>query len=160
MSKSPKDAWKVGTSFMLLYVLPAMIWQELISRAKGGRDKDDEDLKDWLKKQGFGTAKELLGDIPVASELIPAVSALEGKRIPYEGPAGVQVFAESADLAKQIAQWEADEAFWKSALRLSGYATGIPPQQIDQTIEGWQAWEDEQAGPGAILFGPPPRERR
>ena len=55
-------------------------------------------------------------------------------------------------------QGDVDEAAVRAISQTAGTALGLPVTQVDRMYRGWQAWEEGDAGPGALLLGPPARE--
>jgi hypothetical protein len=73
----------------------------------------------------------------------------------YGGPAGLSFFADASKLAIQASQGEVDEAFLRSLNRTAGIVLHLPAGQIDRTVRGMAAIAEGDAGPQAILVGPP-----
>ncbi len=69
-----------------------------------------------------------------------------------EGPLAVEVLR-GADL--QVQQGEIDEAMLRAANSTAGVLFHYPATQVDKTVRGVAAFAEGDAGPQAILFGPP-----
>ena len=152
---SPKTAMRLGLAFVNYYVVPVVAWSMFRNLLSGG--DDDEEIGDRAKRHGVDIAREFFGSIPVFGELgIAGLQAIDDKPFDYRGPAGLGLIGGVEDFATQAGQGEMDDAFWRSALRLTGYATGLPgATQIDKTLRGYQEWQEGDAGIGALLVGPP-----
>jgi len=121
----------------------------LMRDAIRGRDDDDEDFEKRLIAE---IAKEPLGDWIFLREAF-------SWGYKYEGPAGLRFFSETNDLWKQFGQGEADAALRRKIIEVAGILFHLPGSQANKTIDGYVAWEEGQAGPGALLFGPGPKKR-
>jgi hypothetical protein len=76
----------------------------------------------------------------------------------YTGPAGASIIGQTGNVVKQLAQGENDEALWRSLNRAAGTAFHYPAAQVDRTVRGAIAVAEGEAGPQALLVGPPRTE--
>ena len=152
----PKLARSIGgfmADLALLYVIPALGPWLVLAALRGGGD-DDEDPAEWA----FNAAKQLggfmLGTVVGLRELSGLVAGFDT----YSGPPAFRLIAGAYKSAKQVGQGEVDEAAVRAISQTAGTALGLPVTQVDRMYRGWQAWEEGDAGPGAILLGPPLKE--
>lgn len=132
----------------LLYVIPALAPALLIAMMRGEEIEDDEWAK-WLAKKQISFALGTMVGVREFSGL------MEG--YPYAGPPALRIVSDVGKVGVQVAQGKVDEALVRSVVNLTGDAFGIPVTQIQRTVRGWLAWEEGDAPPTSILFGPPPR---
>lgn len=138
------------SDMMLLMVIPALAPALLLHWLQGGTD-DEKDPEEWATMVAQWQTAYLLGLVLGAREFSGSVSGFD-----YAGPPVGRVVTELTRLGKQAGQGELDEALAFSAVRFFGAATGVPTTQAIRSYKGWQAWEEGDAGPTSILFGPPP----
>lgn len=135
-SKAQTDFAKPGefgrfvVDMLMLYTVPVVLTvaiKEAIRRAIGG-DDDDELLKTLAKEQLGYVMNGFIG----LRELSSIFSGFQG----YEGPAGTRIFSETAKLAKEIAQGEADKGLFKRLNSVGGILFHYPSTQVQRTVEG------------------------
>jgi hypothetical protein len=146
--KKPASVGMLAADVFMLYVIPVAVGMALKEAVKGGGDDDDKDLPTRIANE---TAMYILGTMVGLREFGSAIQGFRG----YQGPPGTRFFAEAGQLAKQVQQGEADEAFWKAANKTAGILFHYPAGQVDRTVRGFRALQEGDAGPGALLFGPP-----
>jgi hypothetical protein len=95
----------------------------------------------------------MLGVFPYVRELGGVIEGFD-----YSGPAGASVISQVGNVGKQIAQGENDEALWRSVNRAAGTTLHYPAAQVDRTVRGIIAVAEGEAGPQALLVGPPRKE--
>lgn len=132
----------------LLYVIPALAPALLIAMMRGEEIEDDEWAK-WLAKKQLGFALGTMVGVREFSGLLDGYA--------YAGPPALRIVSDVGKVGVQVAQGKVDEALVRSVVNLTGDAFGIPVTQIQRTVRGWLAWEEGDAPPTSILFGPPPR---
>lgn len=137
------------SDMLLLMVIPALAPAAIIALLRG---EGDDDPEAWAKKVVEWQAGYLLGTVMGLRETSGIVAGFD-----YAGPPVGRVVGDLGKLGKQVAQGELDENLGLAALRLFGTATGIPTVQLIRSWRGWQAWEEDDAPPTAILLGPPPK---
>lgn len=137
----------------LLIVIPAILPAMVMHALKGGADDDGEE--DDMLRAAKWQAGYLLGMVVGAREFS---GSLEG--FDYGGPPVARAIGNSYRAIKQTAQGEVDEALVLSYANAIGTVTGLPMVQIMRSYKGWKAWDEgeENAGPGSILLGPPPKD--
>ena len=149
--KSAVGAIKMGTDFLMLYAVPAALGLLIRDGLRGDLfDDDDEGLGE---KFGRELASYVLGVFPFFRELGGAFAGFE-----YRGPAGLSFLAHSTSLIKQIEQGELDEPLLRAANRAAGTAFHYPAAQVDRTVRGLIEFAEGDAGPQAVLVGPPREE--
>lgn len=145
----PKDIGAFIGDMLLLYTVPAVLGLMIREAMRPGDDDEDEPF--WvraLREQASFMMSTLVG----FREASGVVQGFYG----YEGPAGTRGFSEMSKLATQIAQGEADEAFWRSLNNTAGIMLHYPAGQVDRTVRGMVALsEGDTDNPMAVLTGPP-----
>ncbi len=110
-------------------------------------DEDDEPF-------GLSTLKEALmmffGGWVGIREFASAI-----RRGDYDGPTELAIVGEVARVARGLGDGEWDDAETRAALSGGGILTGLPTSQGMETWRGTEAFLDGDAGPQAILLGPP-----
>jgi hypothetical protein len=146
----------------LLYVMPA-IGTAVLMRAFGKAGGDDDDLEQFLADAG----KEALGSVlngmvlvRELSELVKIAAGFETGSRGYEGPAGLRPIALAYRAAQQVRQGEVDEALLRSLNAVGGVALHYPSTQVQRMVDGYLAWQAGEAGPQAMLTGPPKKASR
>lgn len=135
----------------LLMVIPAIMPALLLDLARGGGEDDEEgDLAKKIAKWQIGY---LMGTVVGLRE---GSGMLEG--FDYSGPPVGRIVTDIGKAGKQTAQGELDEPAVLAYARLMGTAFGIPVVQAIRSYKGWKAWDEGQAGPQAMLIGPPPKQ--
>jgi hypothetical protein len=146
--KDPLGVGKLAANYLLLFTLP-VVWSWALKEALRGDGDDDEE--EILKRLAMDQINYLLGTMVLAREIGAAVSGFAG----YQGPAGTRFFGEVAKMTKQMAQGEVDMPAFKATINTAGILLHFPSGQIARTVEGFKAYIDDQAGPQAVLVGPP-----
>ena len=148
--KTQKSKAKLAADLMMIYVIPnalnAMIKSALIP------GDDDEDLAKKLAKEQISF---LLGLFVGGRELAQLANIVTGDRFyGYAGPSGLRPIDDTYKFAQQAAQGEIDHAFVRASINLLGDAFGIPSAQINRTIKGAEALQDDETdNPAALLMG-------
>ncbi|MGE0745240.1 MAG: hypothetical protein AB7K86_08335 [Rhodospirillales bacterium] len=125
----------------LLYVVPALGPALVLAMLQGDEVEDDE-WAAWVAK------KQLSFMMATVVGLREFGGLVEG--YPYAGPPALRIVS---DTGKAVVDEGAITAF----ARLTGDALGVPVTQIIRSARGWLAYEEGDAPPTSILFGPPPR---
>lgn len=150
--KSVNDVFGLVHDSMLLMIVPAagsVMLDQLASMARGDDEDDEEHIAEQLAVE---TALMFMGPFVGIREAGGAIQGFSR----YGGPAGVSTFGKVFEFGNQVAQAEADEAFYRSALKAAGPLFHIPSTQIDRTTRGvYSLANDETDDLGVILFGPP-----
>jgi hypothetical protein len=140
----PALMWDV----MLLTVVPATL-SGLLKVAFGKEDpEDEEELLLMLGKENFSYMTGMLIGLRDVGSAITSESG-------WTGPAGGRLIAESGRLIKQVEQGEADEAAFRAANSVGGILLHYPSGQVDRTARGTMSVVEGDAGPQALLVGPP-----
>lgn len=149
--KDPAQVFNYAHDMMMLMVVPAVgsVLLDLIASASRGDDEDDEGIPEKIARE---TAMMYMGPFVGVRELQGVARGFSD----YAGPAGLTVFGDTHSFIQQAEQAEADEAFYRSTVRLGGILFHLPAVQIDRTTRGAHAlYNGETDNPGALLFGPP-----
>lgn len=152
--KNPFEVAVAARDYLLLMVVPAVLGV-LIKEALTGGDDDPEEL---VKKLGAEQVSYLLGtmvglrEVSTAAQRVAGVAQFNGS---YGGPAGLRFLQEIDKLGTQVSQGEMDKALRKSSLNTAGVLFHLPSGQINKTWDGVEAIAEGEAGPAAVLVGPP-----
>lgn len=152
--RSPWQVTKFLGGLSLIYVFPA-VGTVLLAGLVGRDDDEDEDFAEFLTEVGKESVGAALNGMVLVRELGGAIS--KGTR-GYSGPAGARLVQMMTQLIEQAKQGELDDAAMKKALEVGGVFAGLPMAQIQKTIDGWRAFQDDDAPITSILFGPPREE--
>ena len=145
----PGDVARLASDYLMLFILPSVLATMMRAWATG--DDDDEFFDEELaKKMAEDQVSYMFGMMVGMRELGSAVGGFD-----YSGPAGTRFFSELSKLYKQAAQGEADMPLIKAAVNVGGMIAHYPAGQINKFIEGYNAWMEGEAGPEAVLVGPP-----
>jgi hypothetical protein len=150
--KSAKSVGRFAGDMLMLYTVPAVAGL-ILKEAVRGSSGDGED--DWLDKLIREQINQLLGSLLLVREIGSLVSGAQG----YQGPAGTRFYSELGRLGVQIKQGELDEAAIRALNSVAGIIFHYPAGQIDKTARGIMAVSKGEAGPMAILVGPPTKNR-
>lgn len=142
---------KLGSDFLMLYTVPAMLGLLIREGLRG--DLDDEEPEALAEAIIKAQLSAMLGVFPYVRELGGAIAGFE-----YRGPAGLGFLAHTTSVIKQLEQGEIDEPLLRAANRAAGNAFHYPANQVDRTVRGLIAVAEGEAGPQAILVGPPKKE--
>lgn len=145
--RNPASVGRLAVDFLLLYTIPAVLGALIRAALQGDLDDEDE-LAERLIREQLGY---LLGTMVGLRELGDAVQGFQG----YRGPPGMRFFAETTALAKQVEQGEADEALLDKLNAAGGILFHYPAGQVERTARGVAAIADGEAGPQALIVGPP-----
>jgi hypothetical protein len=156
----PLAAALFAKNFMLIYVLPAVM-ATLIKDAIDGEDDDTPEEK--VKKHSWELARYGIGMFPVLRDVAPLYIAtvVDDDAVPYYGykmtPA--QTFFEAPargiGSAMDVAEGEGDDRDLRNILMGVGVAFHLPAKLIADTTLGAKAFLEGEAGPHAIVVGPP-----
>ena len=148
--KTQKSKAKLAADLMMIYVVPTVLTALMKSALIPG--DDDEDLTKKLAKEQISF---LLGLFVGGRELAQLANIVTGDRFyGYAGPSGLRPIDDTYKFAQQAAQGEIDHAFVRASINLLGDAFGLPSAQINRTIKGAQALQDDETdNPAALLFG-------
>jgi hypothetical protein len=73
------------------------------------------------------------------------------------GTAGTRFFGSLIKAGEDIAQGKNTEHTWKDLNTVGGILFHYPASQLNRVAAGFEAWQNGEAPPTAILFGPPPK---
>jgi predicted GNAT family acetyltransferase len=142
---------KLAADFVMLYTVPAALGLIIREGLRGDFDDADEDeLAEALLRAQLSA---MLGVFPYVRELGGVIEGFD-----YRGPAGASILAQLGDVATQVGQGEVDESMLRAVNRAAGTAFHYPAAQVDRTVRGMIAVSEGEAGPQAILLGPPYKE--
>ena len=148
--KTQKSKAKLAADLMMIYVVPTALTALMKSALIPG--DDDDDLAKKLAKEQISF---LLGLFVGGREMTQLANIATGDRFyGYTGPSGLRPIDDTFKLAQQAVQGEFDSAFVRASVNLLGDAFGLPSAQINRTIKGAQALQDDETdNPAALLFG-------
>lgn len=148
--KTQKSKAKLAADLMMIYVVPTALTALMKSALTPG--DDDDDLAKKLAKEQISF---LLGLFVGGREMAQLANIITGDRFyGYTGPSGLRPIDDTYKFAQQAAQGEIDHAFVRASINLLGDVFGLPSAQINRTIKGAEALqEDETDNPAALLMG-------
>ena len=111
---------------------------------------DDDDAADWALKLAGWQVSYLAGLFVGVREFSGIIQGFD-----YSGPPVGRILNDIGRMGKQIGQGEVDEAAVIAAANVLGSGLGLPTVQLLRFYKGWKAWEEGEAPPTAVLFGPP-----
>jgi hypothetical protein len=150
--RKPRDVGRLAVDLFFLNLLPCTLSTLLMTMVRGG--DLPEEPEDLAKELAMANVNYAFGNFIFLRELSSAMSGFSG----YEGPAGTRFFSEVGGLTKEISQGELDQGLARKANKVGGILFHYPAGQLDKTVRGTKAIiEGETANPGAIVFGPPPK---
>ena len=149
-AKTQKSKAKLAADLMMIYVVPTALTALMKSALIPG--DDDDDLAKKLAKEQISF---VLGLFVFGRELTQLANIATGDRFyGYTGPSGLRPFDDAFKFVQQAVQGEFDSAFVRASVNLLGDAFGLPSAQINRTIKGAQALQDDETdNPAALLFG-------
>ena len=149
-AKTQKSKAKLAADLMMIYVVPTALTALMKSALIPG--DDDDDLAKKLAKEQISF---LLGLFVFGREMTQLANIATGDRFyGYTGPSGLRPFDDAFKFVQQAIQGEFDSAFVRTSVNLLGDAFGLPSAQINRTIKGAQALQDDETdNPAALLFG-------
>jgi hypothetical protein len=149
-----KSKAKLGADYLLLYVVPVIMFAALkdaLTPGDSGEWDDWESILNRILKEELGF---IMGMFVGIRELGPIYDAATGKPAGYQGPAGLRPVGDAIKLAKEVGQGEMDTGLRKAIINLAGSIFGLPSAQINRSITGAEALNDgDTDNPAAILFG-------
>ena len=147
--KSAAAAIKMASDFFMLYAVPTGLGLLIREGLRGDLDDEDELALHFFQE----LLANILGVFPYIREIAGAIQGYE-----YRGPAGLSVLAHGTAVVQQVEQGEVDEALLRAMNRFGGVAFHYPSSQVDRTVRGIIAVSEGDAGPQAVLVGPPKKE--
>ena len=149
-AKTQKSKAKLAADLMMIYVVPTALTALMKSALIPG--DDDDDLAKKLAKEQISF---VLGLFVFGRELTQLANIATGDRFyGYAGPSGLRPIDDGFKFVQQAVQGEFDSAFVRASVNLLGDAFGLPSAQINRTIKGAQALQDDETdNPAALLFG-------
>ena len=148
-AKTQKSKAKLAANLIMIYVVPTALTTLMKSALIPG---DDDDLAKKLAKEQISF---LLGLFVYGRELTQLANIATGDRFyGYAGPSGLRPIDDGFKFVQQAVQGEFDSAFVKASVNLLGDAFGLPSAQINRTIKGANALQDDETdNPAALLMG-------
>ena len=149
-AKTQKSKAKLAANLMMIYVVPTALTTLMKSALIPG--DDDDDLAKKLAKEQISF---LLGLFVYGRELTQLANIATGDRFyGYAGPSGLRPIDDGFKFVQQAVQGEFDSAFVRASVNLLGDAFGLPSAQINRTIKGAEALQDDETdNPAALLMG-------
>ena len=159
--RSPASVMTFLGHMSLLYVLPALGTATL---ACGFGKKPCKDAGDFLATAGGEMLSTSMNTMVYVRELAGAAAIATGGDAGargYGGPAALRPFEWARQLSQQVNQKKADEGLWHAANNVAGFLFKYPAAQVQRTIDGYIALsEGRTSNPGALLVGPPPKNKK
>ncbi|MCZ2412928.1 MAG: hypothetical protein LC136_01505 [Burkholderiales bacterium] len=143
---------------VVLSVVPVLAQQVVFSLLRGGGGDDDKDweerMLDLFKQLGAFWMNTLIG----VREFSGMVQGFD-----YNGPAAARAIVEAGNVGKAAGKAldpdeDLDDNDYRRVLKSVLTILGWPAAQVDRSWRGWKAWQEGEAGPGAVLLGPPPKD--
>ena len=149
-AKTQKSKSKLAADLMMIYVVPTVLTALMKSALIPG--DDDDDLAKKLAKEQISF---VLGLFVFGRELTQLANIATGDRFyGYAGPSGLRPIDDGFKFVQQAVQGEFDSAFVRASVNLLGDAFGLPSAQINRTIKGAKALQDDETdNPAALLMG-------
>ncbi len=149
--KNPRAVAGWVGDMALLAIIPAILPALITFALKGGGE--DDEPEDWAKRLAEWQAGYLLGMFVGLRELPTLWSPFD-----YGGPPAAKLLNDGKRLVQQAGQGEIDDPAILAAIGFLGTALGLPTTQVIRSYKGWKAWDEGDAPPTSILFGPPPKD--
>lgn len=150
---------KFTGQFMAVVVLPAVL-TELLMHGLGDGDDPEEEAKRWAKvfiRYGAGMfplVRDLVGGL--ISHYAPDSTYHAGFKLsPIESAAESAIKAPGA--IYDIFTGEGTDSDTRTAIMGTSVVFGLPGKLISDTVRGTNAWLAGDAGPQAVVLGPPPK---
>ena len=149
-AKTQKSKAKLAADLMMIYVVPTALTALMKSALIPG--DDDDDLAKKLAKEQISF---LLGLFVFGREMTQLANIATGDRFyGYAGPSGLRPLDDAFKFVQQAVQGEIDHAFVRASINLLGDVFGLPSAQINRTIKGAEALQDDETdNPAALLMG-------
>lgn len=150
---------KFTGQFMAVVALPAVL-TELLMHGLGDDDDPEEQAKRWAKvfiRYGAGMFP-LLRDVVAGfmSTYAPDSTYHAGFKLsPIESAAETAIKAPGA--VYDIFTGAGTDSDIRTAIMGTGVMLGLPGKLISDTVRGTNAWLAGEAGPQAVVLGPPPK---
>lgn len=142
--------------FMLIVVLPAVLTAMIFKK-----DDPDEDPEKWLKKYGTAIAMYGMAMVPLVRDIGSFMWASFDHDVKNYGykMTPIQSMGEGVVKglvsARDAAAGEGDDRDLKNIIMGTSFAIGLPGKLISDTTMGTKAFLEGEAGPEAVVFGPP-----
>jgi hypothetical protein len=148
---------KLAASYLLLYVVPAVLGAALKDALTPGDSGDWDDGQKLARKLAGEQLSYLFGLMFGLREIgSPFANMIEGKKFgtDYTGPAGLRMLSDVTKLTKEASQGEADDGLRKAIVNFAGELLRLPSAQINRSISGVKALnEGKTSNPAAVVFG-------
>lgn len=149
---------RYAAKFIAIVVLPTIL-TELLMHGNGPDGEDDEQM---MMRYATAFVKYGAGFFPFVRDIVPGIwtkvvnpnDHYFGVKISPIDSAG-EGFVEGMKSLKDVAMGENDEKDTKHLIMAAGYTFGLPGKLIADTVDGTRAWLSGEAGPQAIVLGPP-----
>ena len=148
---------KFTAKFIAIVVVPTILTEWLMNDIRQPGENDEH----WWMRMAGAFVRYGAGFFPIVRDLVPPIwTKLTGEGHYY----GVKVspldsaasgIVEGAASAKDFATGKADEKDTKHLIMATGYGLGLPGKLVADTVDGTRAWMRGEAGPEAVVLGPP-----
>ncbi len=148
---------KFTANVLALVIVPAI----LTELTGGGGGDDDEDK--FGKRFARAITMYGAGMFPLVRDVVPFIWSSFDKDTHNYGyklspvQSAVEGAVKGATATGRLLTGDGQDYDVKNAIMGAGYVTGLPGKLIADTVTGFGAWLRGDAGPGAVLFGPPRR---
>ena len=144
--------------FIAIVVLPTIL-TELLMHGNGPDGEDDDEM---LMRYASAFVKYGAGFFPFVRDIVPGIwtkvvnpsDHYFGVKISPIDSAGEGI-VEGIKSLKDVATGENDEKDTKHLIMAAGYTLGLPGKLVADTVDGTRAWLSGDAGPQAVVLGPP-----
>ena len=149
---------RYAAKFIAIVVLPTIL-TELLMHGTGPDGEDDDQM---MMRYATAFVKYGAGFFPFVRDIVPGVwtkvvnpnGHYFGVKISPIDSAGEGI-VEGVKSLKDVATGENDEKDTKHLIMAAGYTFGLPGKLVADTVDGTRAWLSGDAGPQAVVLGPP-----
>lgn len=156
--KNPASVAVAAAEYAMIIVVPsvlAVLLKEAVTH--GDEDWDAEELVRKLTAEQISFLLGMMVGVRELSSGVQKVAGVSNYTSAYSGPAGLRFFQEAGKFADQVSQGEADRAFRRSLVGLTGVVAHAPASAVNRTLDGLVEFSEGNAGAKALLVGPPRR---
>lgn len=151
-------AARYAAKFIAIMVIPVILTELLMH----GAGPDGEDEEAMLMRYATAFVKYGAGFFPLVRDIVPGIwtkvvnptDHYFGVKVSPIDSAGEGI-VEGMKSLKDVATGENDEKDTKHLIMAAGYTFGLPGKLVADTVDGTRAWMAGDAGPQAVVLGPP-----
>lgn len=144
---------------LVIVALPTILTELLMH----GWDQDGEDEEERRRRFAGAFIKYGAGFFPFVRDIVPAIWAQFNPDNRYFGvkisplDSAYEGIVKGVASMRDVVNGEADEKDTKNLIMATGYLLGLPGKLVSDTVEGTRQWLSGEAGPQAVILGPPPK---